>query len=149
LIPKKLHILNPFVFLDRQHHYYHLPSTYGFLVQFVYPDGTVRNPCPGIWIVPKFVTTALPSSATSRMLAARFCAKRLNLDCMHIVSRYLGGPRYYDRVTGIASFEAKIDETTTYTTVSGPIEHLLSEERKCAHEPIVCSLPSLIALNKE
>ena len=146
LRPTKVWILNQSTFRLREHSYYNLPSTCAFKLHFVHPDGTIRNPFPNIWVVPRLVTQAQPASATTRLLAARFCAKRLHMDAMSELIRYMGGPRYYDQIQGIKSFKAIIGRSTEYTTIQGPISQWISEDDENENGVICYSLGGIINL---
>lgn len=127
LLPTKVWILNQSTFILRPHWKYDLPATFAFKVQFINPNGICDEIWPNMWIVPRLVTKQQPASALTRYLVAKLCAKRLHMDAMDELVRYLGGPRYFDRIKGVESFKAKIDATTEYTTSKGVISNFIED----------------------
>jgi hypothetical protein len=144
LLPTKVWILNPSTFLLRPHPKYNLPTCGAFKVEFIHTSGKTRNVGEDMWIVPRLIVKSMPASATARLLAARFCAKRLHADAMSLLIRYMGANvRYYDQITGVESFMTKIDASTEYATINGPP---ISEERYRGYEAMAYSVDGLLQL---
>ena len=104
LVPVLVWFLNCCTLLLKPHHKYELPQGIAYRVVFYNPDGTTK----GVWANDEgwFIVPKLPTSKFGRLLAARFCAKRLHHDAMSALIPYLGSKvKYYYKVVDSNSFD--------------------------------------------